>query len=103
MIRASASHHSAIIDRVFKANTNDEIADNGAGIGFVFGPPIASWRELDLGDTRIDFHVDGNPSAETFLQEGPCPPLLSLVQATRMLGGRSIDISARQCISTRGN
>lgn len=84
----------------FKPNTNDEIADNGAGIGFVFGPPIKDWRDHDLSNLVIDIRVDGLAPAENFLGDGRCPPLHSLVQATQMLGLRGIDIEPGQYVST---
>ena len=84
----------------FKPNTNDEIADNGAGIGFVFGGPIAGWRALDLSNLVIDIKVDERPLAENFLGEGRCPPLQSLEQAAQSLGERGIAVEAGQYVST---
>ena len=72
----------------FTPSTNDEIADNGAGIGFVFGPPLSGWRERDISNLVIDVRVNQGEPAENFLGEGRCPPLLALQQATQMLGER---------------
>ena len=83
-----------------KPSTNDEIADNGAGIGFVFGDPIAGWRTLDLSNLVIDIKVDERPLAENFLVEGRCPPLQSLQQAAKSLGERGIAVEAGQYVST---
>ena len=83
-----------------RPGTNDEIADNGAGIGFVFGPEVPRWRKLDLPNIVIDIRVDGGPTGENLLGEGRCPPILSLVQATEILGARGIDLHANQYVST---
>ena len=84
----------------FKPTTNDEIADNGAGIGFVFGPAIADWRRHDLRNLRIDIRVDDRESAENFLGEYRCDPIEALVQAAGILGDRAITIEAGQYVST---
>ena len=84
----------------FKPATNDEIADNGAGIGFVFGPEVADWRRHDLRNLRIDIRVDDREPAENFLGECRCDPIEALVQAAGTLGGRGIAIEAGQYVST---
>ena len=84
----------------FKPTTNDEIADNGAGIGFVFGPAVADWCGHDLRNLRIDIRVDDREPAENFLGECRCDPIEALVQAAAMLGGRGIAIEAGQYVST---
>ena len=84
----------------FKPGTNDEIADNGAGIGFVFGPAIADWRRHDLRNLGIDIRVDDHESAENFLGEYRCEPIDALVQAAGILGERGITIEAGQYVST---
>ena len=84
----------------FKPATNDEIADNGAGIGFVFGPAITDWRRHDLRNLFIDIRIDGGEPAENFLGECRCDPIDALVQATGILGERAIAIEAGQYVST---
>jgi len=84
----------------FKPTTNDEIADNGAGIGFVFGPAVADWRRHDLRNLRIDIRVDDRAPAENFLGECRCDPIDALAQATGILGERGIAIEAGQYVST---
>ena len=84
----------------FKPATNDEIADNGAGIGFVFGPAVAHWRRHDLRNLRIDIRVDDCEPAENFLGECRCDPIDALVQAAGILGERGIAIEAGQYVST---
>ena len=84
----------------FKPTTNDEIADNGAGIGFVFGPAIAHWRRHDLRNLDIDIRVDDHEPAENFLGECRCDPIEALVQAAGILAERGIAIEAGQYVST---
>lgn len=84
----------------FKPTTNDEIADNGAGIGFVFGPAITHWRRHDLRNLFIDIRIDASEPAENFLGEFRCDPIDALVQATGILGERGIAIEAGQYVST---
>lgn len=84
----------------FRPTTNDEIADNGAGIGFVFGPAVEGWRRHDLRNLRIDIRVDGHEPAENFLGERRCEPIEALVQAAGILGERGIAIEAGQYVST---
>ena len=84
----------------FKPTTNDEIADNGAGIGFVFGPAVADWRRHDLRNLGIDIRVDAGEPAENFLGECRCDPIDALVQAAGILGERGIAIEAGQYVST---
>ena len=87
-------------EAAFKPTTNDEIADNGAGIGFVFGPAVADWCGHDLRNLRIDVRVDDREPAENFLGECRCDPIEALVQASAMLGERGIAIEAGQYVST---
>ena len=84
----------------FKPGTNDEIADNGAGIGFVFGAAVADWRRHDLRNLRIDMRVDDREPAENFLGEYRCQPIEALEQAAGILGERGIAIEAGQYVST---
>lgn len=84
----------------FKPATNDEIADNGAGIGFVFGPAVEDWRRHDLRNLHIDIQVDDRDPAENFLGECRCDPIEALVQAAGILGERGIAIDAGQYVST---
>ena len=84
----------------FKPSTNDEIADNGAGIGFVFGPAVTDWRRHDLRNLHIDIRVDDSAPAENFLGECRCDPIDAMVQAAGILGERGIAIEAGQYVST---
>ena len=46
--------------------TTEDVADNGAGIGFVFGSAATGWQELDLQKLVIDVRVDDRPPADNF-------------------------------------
>jgi 2-keto-4-pentenoate hydratase len=83
-----------------RPSTVDEIADNGAGIGFVFGPEVPHWRELDLQNLAIDIRVDDRPPAENFLGDDRCRPLEALVEAANILSQRGIGLRAGQYVST---
>lgn len=88
-------------DRDFpRLSTIDEIADNGTGIGFVFGAEIHDWRNLDLRQLVIDMQVDARPLAENFLGEDRCQPIESLAQAVEILGSRGIDLNKGNYVST---
>jgi 2-keto-4-pentenoate hydratase len=84
----------------FRPGTNDEIADNGAGIGFVFGPAVPGWQALSLRDLFIDIRVDDDEPAENFLGLDRCDPVDALLQAATTLGERNITIEAGQYVST---
>lgn len=83
-----------------RLSTIDEIADNGTGIGFVFGPEVPEWHALDLRNLEIDMRVDDRPPAENFLGEDRCQPIDSLVQAVEILCTRGIGIERGQYVST---
>ena len=83
-----------------RLGTAEEIADNGTGIGFVFGPEVPGWRDLDLRNLEIDIRVDGGAPAENFLGEDRCEPVGALVQAVEILSARGIAIEAGQYVST---
>lgn len=83
-----------------KPSTLDEVADNGAGIGFVFGAEVPDWQHLDLKNLEIDIRVDANPSAENFLGIDRCMPVEALVEAANTLSERGIVIEAGQYVST---
>ncbi|NQW09652.1 MAG: hydratase [Alphaproteobacteria bacterium] len=83
-----------------RLSTIDEIADNGTGIGFVFGAEISDWRNLDLRNLVIDMKVDARPPAENFLGEDRCQPIESLAQAVQILCSRGISIKTGEYVST---
>jgi 2-keto-4-pentenoate hydratase len=83
-----------------KTSTIDEIADNGTGIGFVFGAQVPEWRDLDLRNLEIDIQVDDNPLAENFLGPDRAQPIDSLAQAVEILCSRDIGLTAGDYVST---
>jgi 2-keto-4-pentenoate hydratase len=83
-----------------RTSTIDEIADNGTGIGFVFGAEVANWRDLDLRNLVIDIRVDDNPLAENFLGPDRAQPIDSLAQAVEILCSRNIGLTAGEYVST---
>jgi 2-keto-4-pentenoate hydratase len=84
----------------FELTTDDEIADNGAGIGFVFGPPLRGWRALDLQNLEIELRVDGGAPARNFLGEDRCVPLQALGEAADILSARGIALKPGMYVST---
>jgi 2-keto-4-pentenoate hydratase len=83
-----------------RTSTIDEIADNGTGIGFVFGAEVPGWRDLDLRNLEIDIRVDDNPPAENFLGPDRAQPIDSLAQAIEILCAREIGLTAGAYVST---
>ncbi len=83
-----------------RPSTLDEIADNGAGIGFVFGAEVARWRELDLQNLAIELRVDEGPAAENCLGDQRCRPVEVLAEAANILAARGIGLRAGQYVST---
>ena len=89
------------LDPIFvRTSTIDEIADNGTGIGFVFGTEVPGWRDLDLRNLVIDMQVDDNPPAENFLGPDRAQPIDSLAQAIEILCARDIGLKAGEYVST---
>jgi 2-oxo-hept-3-ene-1,7-dioate hydratase len=76
------------------------IADNGGGIGFVFGDSYPSWQELDLKNHLIQLSVDDNPPAENFLGELRGAPLQALVDLLNHLARRGYAMYEGDYVST---
>ena len=76
------------------------IADNGGGIGFVFGEEIQDWQSVDFQHHLIDLRVDDQPSADNFLGEMRCIPIEALADLINHLGERGISLNAGNFIST---
>lgn len=76
------------------------IADNGGGIGFVFGDPVADWRAIDFQTLVISLSVDGGEPAENFLGEMRCVPIVALVELVNHLAARGFGLKAGDFIST---
>jgi len=76
------------------------IADNGGGIGFVFGNKFDHWENLNFQEHYISLKVNGNPSAENFLGEMRCKPLDAVVDLINHLSTRKIYLKKGDFIST---
>ncbi len=76
------------------------IADNGGGIGFVFGDAVTDWQSTDFRNHPIELRVDGGPAAENFLGEMRCEPLVALADLLNHLAGRGIRVDQGDFVST---
>lgn len=76
------------------------IADNGGGIGFVFGRAVSDWSSVDFGNHMISLSVDGGPPADNFLGDMRCVPIVALAELANHLGRRGIGLTAGDFIST---
>ena len=64
------------------------VADNGGGIGFVFGCAFADWKDLDFRNHSICLQVDDYPAAET------------MADLINHLSARGISLKAGDFVST---
>lgn len=76
------------------------VADNGGGIGFVFGEPASDWKKIDLRSQPVALSVDRGQLAENFPPEFRCDPLEALAGLVQHLAGRGFQLEAGQFIST---
>jgi 2-keto-4-pentenoate hydratase len=85
---------------VRKVGTLETIADNGGGIGFVFGAQLEDWRDIDFRNHVIKLTVDGGEPAENFLGDMRCVPIQALADLVNHLGDRGIGLKAGDFVST---
>ena len=78
----------------------DEIADNGAGFGFVFGAEVPGWRDLDLMSIPVELRVDDGPPAEPLLGDDRSQVLEALVDAANILSERGIGLKTGDFVAT---
>jgi 2-keto-4-pentenoate hydratase len=78
----------------------ETIADNGGGIGFVFGDGVADWRHIDFQQHHIDLRVDAGAPAENFLGELRCVPIQALADLVNHLAARGFALRAGDFVST---
>ncbi len=78
----------------------DTIADNGGGIGFVFGPAVERWQEIDLQHHSISLTVDDGEPSENFLGDMRCIPLQALADLLNHLRSRGFGMTAGDWVST---
>ncbi len=76
------------------------IADNGGGIGFVFGEAYENWRDLDFQNHHIKLSVDGSEPAENFLGELRGAPLKALADLLNHLAQRGYSLHVGDYVST---
>ena len=76
------------------------IADNGGGIGFVFGDAVEEWGARDFRNHVIRLQVDDHPAAENFLGDMRCEPLQVLADLLNHLATRSIGLKSGDFVST---
>ena len=76
------------------------IADNGGGIGFVFGDPVDDWQDIDFQQHIITLTVSGGAPAENFLGEMRCLPAQAAADLVNHLASRGHALQAGDFIST---
>ena len=76
------------------------VADNGGGIGFVFGAPVEDWQGVDLLNHEVRVSVDGGAPSDNFLgnMRGVAPA--GALRTGEPLGPGG-DFSWRRAISSR--
>ena len=88
------------VDGASAVGTLDTIADNGGGIGFVFGEAVEDWQVIDFQQHEIRLTVDGRSPAKNFLGELRCVPIEALADLVNHLQSRQIPLTAGQYVST---
>ena len=76
------------------------IADNGGGIGFVFGDPVEDWQAVDFRQHLITLTVSGGAPADNFLGEMRCLPAEAAADLVNHLALRGHEMQAGDFIST---
>ena len=76
------------------------IADNGGGIGFVFGEAYENWQDIDFQNHLIQLSVDEKEPAENFLGELRGAPLKALADLINHLAQRGYSLNAGDYVST---
>jgi 2-keto-4-pentenoate hydratase len=76
------------------------IADNGGGIGFVFGDAVAGWSDVDFQHHHISLSVDGGAEAENFLGEMRCVPIQAVADLVNHLQLRGFALNEGDYVST---
>ena len=76
------------------------IADNGGGMGFIFGDPVEDWQGIDYQQHLIELTVcDGTP-ADNFLGEMRCVPEQAAADLVNHLASRGYELQIGDFIST---
>ena len=89
------------IDAASKAeNSLLTVADNGGGIGFIFGDPVDDWQDIDFQNHLITLCVSDGPAAQNFLGEMRCIPAQAAADLVNHLAGRGEALRAGDFLST---
>ena len=89
------------LDGASKAqNSLMTIADNGGGIGFVFGDAVDDWQGIDFQQHLITLSVSSGELAENFLGEMRCLPSQAAADLVNHLAARGHVLKAGDFIST---
>jgi 2-keto-4-pentenoate hydratase len=76
------------------------IADNGGGIGFVFGDPVGDWQGIDYQQHLIELSVNGGTPADNFIGEMRCVPEQAAADLVNHLASRGYELQVGDFIST---
>ena len=76
------------------------IADNGGGGGFVVGPEIRKWHELDLKNQVVELRIDNELTASSLKDDDRCDPLGVLQWTVNHLSQRNIGLDADAYVTT---
>lgn len=76
------------------------IADNGGGIGFVFGQPVDDWRDVDFQQHHISLQIDGGVEADNFAGDMRCRPLEAVADLVAHLSARGYWLREGDFVST---
>lgn len=89
------------VDEVSKSeNSLLTIADNGGGIGFVFGEPVTDWHDMDFQNHQISLVVGHGDPANNFLGDMRCVPAQAAADLVNHLATRGEVLAAGDFIST---
>ena len=89
------------LDQASKAeNSLMTIADNGGGIGFVFGDPVDDWQAIDFRHHLITLTVSGGAPADNFFGDMRCLPAEAAAELVNHLSARGHEMQAGDFIST---
>ncbi|MDH3713995.1 MAG: hydratase [Gammaproteobacteria bacterium] len=78
----------------------ETIADNGGGIGFVFGDGVADIRGVDFRNHVIALRVDDRTAAENFLGDMRCLPFEAVADLANHLRERGEALKSGDFVST---
>jgi len=74
--------------------------DNGGAAAFVYGPPLAGWRQFDLPYAKIDLYLNGEHIKSGFGRAAMGHPLTSLTWMANWLRRRGQMLRAGDFVST---